>query len=402
MITKIICPYCRATKERPEGVEMELYSGASIYYVCPVCKSRSPEGKKPKTQDIQEKYKAEGFAKLAALRRFKPFLKPLTWDEAIEDDYYLEIKGDEYIDVALLQAAFATEGKIQPCDHVLYTTHDMDGLKLLGVDYGKTWRCWPRRPTEEECNAVKWDDGSVSNIKPAEREVKAEQPKPTPIPAPVVEAVQENDSEKFKNYKNEIAVSGWLAGKLTVTHEIEGKPFYEGKLLVERRSGIVDELLLLIPGSVHDAANLDYEHMVRIQGEIRTYDVPNRPMLRVKVFAHKMWMQIEPSEADNAADVVGTLCKPPVLRKTPFDRTVCDLMVAVQRGAGKTAYFPCVAWGKVAERVAGYKVGDRVHIEGRLQSRVYQKVNERFEQENFTVHELSAFAIYKENFSGGV
>ena len=35
----------------------------------------------------------------------------------------------------------------------------MDGYrKYSAASYGKTWRCWLRRPTDEERKAAKWDD----------------------------------------------------------------------------------------------------------------------------------------------------------------------------------------------------------------------------------------------------
>ncbi len=33
-----------------------------------------------------------------------------------------------------------------------------DIVKLEGDEYGKTWRCWTSRPTEEQRKAVKWND----------------------------------------------------------------------------------------------------------------------------------------------------------------------------------------------------------------------------------------------------
>ena len=33
-----------------------------------------------------------------------------------------------------------------------------DIVKLEGDEYGKTWRCWSARPTEEQRKAVKWND----------------------------------------------------------------------------------------------------------------------------------------------------------------------------------------------------------------------------------------------------
>ena len=36
--------------------------------------------------------------------------------------------------------------------------HVLDGFEgLRTAVYGKTWRCWTERPTEEQRKAVKWD-----------------------------------------------------------------------------------------------------------------------------------------------------------------------------------------------------------------------------------------------------
>lgn len=83
--------------------------------------------------------------------------KPLTWDEAIADDYYLERRGDEHVDVALNVLAASTDGPEPGLgDCICFTTHSEDELKLMRYDYGKTWRCWSRRPTDEERSAAEW------------------------------------------------------------------------------------------------------------------------------------------------------------------------------------------------------------------------------------------------------
>ena len=85
------------------------------------------------------------------------FLKPLSWDEAICDDAFLEIKDDECIDAALnLFACCACDGSVKD-GFVYYETHNANELKLLEIDYGKTWRCWARRPTDEERAAAVWE-----------------------------------------------------------------------------------------------------------------------------------------------------------------------------------------------------------------------------------------------------
>lgn len=81
----------------------------------------------------------------------------LTFEEAVEDDYYLERKGDEYVDVALnIYAAFHDEP--HPGDAMLVKTHDDNHVKLLRIEYNKTWRCWRFRPTQEERNSILWED----------------------------------------------------------------------------------------------------------------------------------------------------------------------------------------------------------------------------------------------------
>ena len=71
---------------------------------------------------------------------------------------------------------------------------------------------------------------------------------------------------------------------------------------------------------------------------------------------------------------MGALCKPPVYRSTPFGREICDLMLAVNRAFGKSDYIPCIAWGRNAQYAARFRVGDRLRVTGRLQSREYQKL----------------------------
>ena len=89
-------------------------------------------------------------AKLAECE--KP-LVPLTFEEAILDDSFLERKDGSYVDMALNDFAvnMPEEG------FMLLTVHGDDDLRLDRDDYGKTWRCWSRRPTDEERKAAKWE-----------------------------------------------------------------------------------------------------------------------------------------------------------------------------------------------------------------------------------------------------
>ena len=64
-------------------------------------------------------------------------------------------------------------------------------------------------------------------------------------------------------------------------------------------------------------------------------------------------------------------------------------MLAVPRPFHRADYLPCILWGKVAAQAAQCSVGDRLIINGRLQSRIYTKLTEEGAQER-TAYEVSA------------
>ena len=89
------------------------------------------------------------------LAEYEKPLKPMTWEEAMMDDFFLEIRGDDCIDGALND--FAVDGDE---GYMWINTRNRaeDESKLMRSDYGKTWRAWSRRPTDEERKAAKWDE----------------------------------------------------------------------------------------------------------------------------------------------------------------------------------------------------------------------------------------------------
>ena len=82
-------------------------------------------------------------------------LRPMTWEEAMMDDFFLEIRGDDCIDGALND--FAVDGDD---GYMWISTRNRaeDESKLMRADYGRLWRGWPRRPTDKERKAAEWDE----------------------------------------------------------------------------------------------------------------------------------------------------------------------------------------------------------------------------------------------------
>lgn len=76
----------------------------------------------------------------------------------------------------------------------------------------------------------------------------------------------------------------------------------------------------------------------------------------------------------NKIHLSGTICKVPTIRKTPSGRVITDLCLAINRvKSRKSDYIPCIGWNKGAKKLSALKVGDKLEIFGRIQSRVYLK-----------------------------
>ena len=81
-------------------------------------------------------------------------------------------------------------------------------------------------------------------------------------------------------------------------------------------------------------------------------------------------------EDQNLVRLQGALCRPPKLRCTPLGREIADLMLAVNRRCGRSDYLPCICWGTLVRRAQRWDTGQRLQLEGRLQSREYTKITE--------------------------
>lgn len=101
----------------------------------------------------------------------------------------------------------------------------------------------------------------------------------------------------------------------------------------------------------------------------------------------------------NEIHLKGTICKTPVVRKTPNGRVITDICLAVNRdNSKKSDYIPCIGWNKGAKLLGELKVGDKLYIEGRIQSRDYIKRTEDGQEIEKRAYEVSIkkFNIDKE------
>ena len=171
---------------------------------------------------------------------------------------------------------------------------------------------------------------------------------------------------------NSVFLQGRIGSQPAYTHDLYGEKFYEFKLDVPRLSEHLDEIPVTVPESL--LGGLTEDRIIGVNGQFRSFNRPEgeRSRLILSVFAREI---LEPQEEvnPNTAVLIGYICKPPVYRTTPFNREICDVLLAVNRAYSKSDYIPCIAWGKNARLLRESAVGQKLEVSGRIQSRQYTK-----------------------------
>ena len=192
---------------------------------------------------------------------------------------------------------------------------------------------------------------------------------------------------------NRVSIIGEVVSEFQFSHEVFGEGFYLVNVSVDRLSDMVDIIPLMISERLIDVTK-DYRGMkIEVSGQFRSYNrhEENRNRLVLSVFVRDVHIDDveQGSEKPNYIFLDGYLCKPPVYRKTPLGREIADLLLAVNRPYGKSDYIPCICWGRNARYADGFSVGEHVQLEGRIQSREYQKQLGEDQVETRVAYEIS-------------
>ncbi len=191
---------------------------------------------------------------------------------------------------------------------------------------------------------------------------------------------------------NAVELGGGALDAPSFSHESRGIRFFSFPLGARRLSGAVDSINIIARESLLAPLAIEAGQRLRVLGELRSFNNKSGQGARlvITVFAR----QIQPWEGpdENSVQLTGTVCKAPILRRTPLGREICDLILAVPRRYKRSDYIPVIAWGQQAREAALSEVGRRLLIRGRIQSRSYTKVLDGLSIER-TAFELSAGTI---------
>ena len=192
---------------------------------------------------------------------------------------------------------------------------------------------------------------------------------------------------------NEVLLEGLALTEPERSHENHGAVFYRFLLQVPRLSGAADTLPVLVSQALRDGVAAG--ETLRLSGQLRSFNNRSGVGSRLVLTVYAKELLPAAGTACNQILLHGTVCKPPIFRRTPLGRSICDLMLAVPRRYGRADYLPAIAWGQVAARCAGLQVGDPLSLEGRVQSRLYRKVTESGIQDR-VAYEVSIMHLLEE------
>lgn len=198
---------------------------------------------------------------------------------------------------------------------------------------------------------------------------------------------------------NKATLTGEIVSNFEFSHEFYGEGFYTATLTSERLSGAKDTIPIMVSERIIDVEADWIGQFVRVSGQFRSYNKHEgeRNHLILSVFVREFEGITDERdfglEDENLISLDGYICKTPTYRKTPLGREIADILLAVNRPYGKSDYIPCIAWGRNARFASKLEVGTRLQIEGRIQSRKYQKRISDDEYETRVAYEVSISKI---------
>lgn len=209
------------------------------------------------------------------------------------------------------------------------------------------------------------------------------------------------------NTINAMMAHGTVKTAAVFDHEHRGVKIYRAEVETPRLSDYKD----IVPVTFKEELAGSFAKVgdkVTFLGQVRTFttwDETARKQ-RMKVLCHAYAVNDEAIQSaqddelqeimgendNNCVRLVGTICKTPILRKTPAGKIISDVLVAVNTTSRRSDYIPVIAWGIEAQRVCKFDVGERIAIIGRFQSREYIKRLDGVETTR-TAYEISAREI---------
>ncbi len=193
---------------------------------------------------------------------------------------------------------------------------------------------------------------------------------------------------------NKVQLYGEIYKSPVFSHELYGETFYEMKVACKRNSGTLDILPVIISERIMGEHDFSNGAKINAFGQFRSLNkiIDGKKNLLLNIFITEILDK--KIFTNNQIELQGFICKKPIYRVTPFGREIADIMIAVNRAYGRSDYIPCIAWGRNAAFAKSIKVGEKIGIVGRIQSRQYEKKISDNEVIKKMAYEVSISKLY--------
>ncbi len=191
---------------------------------------------------------------------------------------------------------------------------------------------------------------------------------------------------------NRVRLCGQMLTEPVLSHVNHGETFCKFPLAVNRLSGQTDVLPIIISQHLLEQTPSRPGDALCVTGQLRSFNNKSGVGSRLVISVFAQSLTPCSGEPFNQIQLSGIVCKAPTLRRTPLGRSICDVILAVNRRYGRADYLPCIAWGLVAQQAGAMRVGERLTLEGRVQSRTYAK-NTGAQTEQRTAYEVSVMHL---------
>lgn len=196
---------------------------------------------------------------------------------------------------------------------------------------------------------------------------------------------------------NTLTLTGKIVSEPIFSHEVFGEGFYETQMSVTRLSDQVDILPITISERLLGEYDVKVGDVISVEGQFRSYNKleGDKSRLMLTVFVREILDNLTDTEYNNPnqIEITGYICKQPIYRTTPFKREICDVLLAVNRAYNKSDYIPCILWGRNARYIRNMPIGAKITVNGRVQSRNYQKITDTGECVERTAYEVSVSKV---------
>ena len=195
-----------------------------------------------------------------------------------------------------------------------------------------------------------------------------------------------------KNNKNALVLVGDVTKEPT---QIYASNYYEFELSVKRHSGVFDVIRVMYNSeliSPETVNSIKIGQKACVTGRVIVYYDKHKSMVRAIADQILIGELGDYPEYLNEVYFEGFVSQDPICRVTPKGRQVADIIVSTMYN-DHVSYVPCIVWGAGTKIAKKTKHHDFATVNGRFQSREYNKELEDGTVEVRTAYEISAFDL---------